>query len=173
MLRNILIASAGAALALASAAAAQTASRPEGSKPVPRSEVNVQARMSMHVNGLVVEELKALVPDEKTRAQMVLRMMLVAKQEAIGHSCASYEVDQRRMANVMLRTVRPATEPASDASKKVANLNEVLRKYNILLGAELSQFGYDPSGYCDYAKTLVKDLEEYSESDTILVLKRS
>lgn len=173
MLRKFLVAAALGTAALASGALAQANARPEGSKPVARSEVSPQARAAMHVNARVLEDLKQFVPDEETRAKMLLRMVILAKQESIAASCAGYDLDQQRMFTLMFRTTMPLLDEKIAKDVRTANLNRALRQYNTLLGGELAQFSFDPKGYCDYAKTVVEDLSGYSEAETMLVLKRS
>ncbi|MFN3989189.1 MAG: hypothetical protein ACK4IS_02900 [Erythrobacter sp.] len=168
MLRTALFAPAVAlvGLMLAAPLAAQTASGP----PAARGEVNPNGRIAMHVSALVMEDLKQFITDETKRSSIFMRMVLVAKQEAIGSSCAAYVVDQKRLTAVMMRAMRPLSE---GVSKDVAttNLNRALRQYHTLLGGELAQFAYDPDGYCNRAKQLVTDLGEYPEAQSPLVLQ--
>ncbi len=173
MLRKFLVSAALGTATIANSALAQTTARPEGGKPVARAEVSAQARAAMHVNARVLDDLKQFVPDEETRAKMLLRMVILAKQEAIATSCAGYGLDQQRMFTMMLRTTMPLLDEKTPKDVRTANLNRALRQYNTLLGGELAQFSFNPNEYCDYAKTLMDDLGGYSEADTILVLKRS
>lgn len=166
MLRNSRLAPVLAALALAFPAAAQTTSGP----PAVRGDVSPNGRIAMHVNALVLEDLKQFIPDEAKRSGVFMRMVLTAKQEAIGASCAGYAIDQKRLAAVMMRTMRPISEGVSkDVS--TANLNRALRQYHTLLGGELAQFAYDPNAYCAHAKTVLTELSEYPEAQSPLVLK--
>lgn len=166
MLRTSFIAAVLAAAALALPAAAQTT----GGPPAARSDVSPNGRIAMHVNAMVLEDLKQFIPDEAKRSGVFMRMVLIAKQEAIGASCAAYTIDQQRMAAVMMRTMRPISEGASkDVS--TANLNRALRQYHTLLGGELAQFAYEPTSYCARAKDLVADLGEYPEAQSPLVLR--
>lgn len=166
MLRTCILAPAIAALALAAPAAAQTASGP----PAARSEVAPNGRIAMHISAMVLEDLKQFIPDETKRGAVFMRMVLIAKQEAIGASCAAYTVDQKRMAAVMMRTMRPISEGVSK-DVGTANLNRALRQYHTLLGGELAQFAYDPTSYCASAKDLVAELGTYPEAQSPLVLK--
>lgn len=155
-----------AALALAVPAAAQTASGP----PAARSDVPPNGRIAMHVSALVLEDLKQFIPDETRRSAVFMRMVLVAKQEAIGASCVAYAVDQKRLTAVMMRTMRPISEGASK-DVAAANQGRALRQYHTLLGGELAQFAYDPTGYCARAGDLVAELGTYPEAQSPLVLK--
>ena len=170
MLRNPFLITAACALTLSAAAQAQNAATSVPTQPVARAEVPVQARMHMHVSAMVLEDLKQFVTDDGALGPMFLRMVILSKQEAIGKSCAAYDLDERRMVGLMLRTLAPLIE---GAEKDVAssNLQRALRQYNTLLGSELAQFAYEPTGYCDAAEDLVKDLSEYSEADSVLALK--
>ncbi len=166
MLRTFLLAPAFAALVLACPAAAQTAS----GAPAARSEVPPNGRIAMHVSAMVLEDLKQFIPDETKRSGVFMRMVLIAKQEAIGASCAAYAVDQKRLTAVMMRAMRPISQ---GAAKDVATANQgrALRQYHTLLGGELAQFAYDPSAYCARAKELVAELGTYPEAQSPLVLK--
>jgi len=155
-----------AGLVLAAPLAAQTASGP----PASRSEVNSNGRIAMHVSALVMEDLKQFIPDEAKRSGVFMRMVLVAKQEAIGSSCAAYVVDQKRLTAVMMRAMRPISQGASK-DVATANLNRALRQYHTLLGGELAQFAHDPGGFCTRARQLVAELGEYPEAQSPLVLK--
>lgn len=169
MIRNLILAPALAALALAAAAQAQTAPAPQGA-PAQRSEVSPNGRIAMHVGALVLEDLKQFIPDDTRRGGIYMRMLLLAKQEAIGASCAAYTLDQKRMAATMIRTMRPISE---GVSKDVgnANLARALRQYHTLLGGELAQYAYDPSGYCGSARQVFDDLGAYPAEQSVLVLK--
>jgi len=169
MLRKLHLIPALCALVLAAATQAQT-TVPEGSKPVPRADVPVQARMSMHVGALVLEDLKQYVTDDEKLGALYLRMLLLAKQEAIAASCAGYDLDKDRRVTLMLRTMRPLAEGMENGVAS-ANLQRGLRQYNTLLGGELAQFAYEPTGYCNAAEDLVKELGEYPEAESMLVLK--
>lgn len=160
----LVLATSGTAPLLAQPAA------PEGSKPVARADVPVSARMGMHVGALVMEDLRQFVTDDKTLGSLYLRMLILAKQEAIGASCAAYELDQKRMVAMMMRTMRPLSEGV-EPDVATSHLQRALRQYNTLLGGELAVFAYDPGAYCDAGKTLFKELGEYSEADSMLVLK--
>ncbi|MFN3989940.1 MAG: hypothetical protein ACK4IS_06755 [Erythrobacter sp.] len=173
MLRKLLVAAALGTTAIATGALAQATLRPEGSKPVARAEVSAEARAAMHVNARVLEDLTQLVPDEETRAKMMLRMVILAKQEAIAGSCAGHDLDQQRMFTLMYRTTMPLLDHKTPKDARTANLDRALRQYNTLLGSELAQFSFNPREYCDYARTLMEDLSGYSEAETMLVLKRS
>lgn len=154
------------AMALALPAAAQTS----GGPPAARSEVPPNGRIAMHVSAMVLEDLKQFIPDETRRGAVFMRMVLIAKQEAIGASCASYRLDQKRMATVMMRTMRPISEGASK-DVATANLNRALRQYHTLLGGELAQFAHDPNAYCARAGELVSELSAYPEAQSPLVLQ--
>ncbi len=173
MFRNFRMIPALGALALAVAgtapAVAQTAP-PEGSKPVARADVPVSARMGMHVSALVLEDLKQYVTDDEKLGAMFLRMVILAKQEAIGASCAAYELDKDRMAVLILRTMQPLSEGV-EKDVAISHLQRALRQYNTLLGGELAVFAYDPAGYCAAGKTLFAELGEYPEADSMLALK--
>ncbi len=172
MFRKISLIPALGALALAGAAQAQSFTPPSGSTPVPRAEVPVQARMGMHVSALVLEDLRQIVPDQDKLQPLFLRLALLAKQEAIGHSCAAYTLDQRRMVSVMLRTTGTVIgDQEMDKEAAQSTLNRVLRQYNTLLGGELAQFAYEPTGYCNAGKELYESLTSYAEADSPLVLK--
>lgn len=160
-------------LALAGAVHAQSPAAPTDRKPVPRSEVPVQARMAMHVSALVSEDLKQLVPEDDKRGPLLLRLVLVAKQEALSHSCEGYTLDQRRHADVILRASGAVVRDKGadkDAAAAQAILNQVIRRYNTLLGGELAQFAYDPSGFCTAGKELYESLLKSPERDSLLVL---
>jgi hypothetical protein len=173
MLRKFIIAAALGMAAMATGALAQTTARPEGSKPVARAEVSPQARAAMHVSARVLEDLKQFVPDDDVRAKMLLRMVILAKQESIASSCAGYDLDQQRMFTMVYRTTMPLLGEKTPKDVRTANLNRALRQYNTLLGSELAQFSFNPKEYCDYAVTLMEDLSGYSEAETMLVMKRS
>ena len=167
MFRNIKFITAICAVALSGTALAQSNQVPPGSTSVARTEVPVQARMSMHVSALVLEDLRQIVPDEDKLGPMFLRMVLLSKQEAIGASCDAYTLDQKRMVAVMFRTIGELikdqdTDKDKDAARDT--LNRVLRQYSTLLGGELAQFGYDPTGFCESGKDLYKGLSEYPET---------
>lgn len=151
---------------LMTSAAAQTAN----GKPAARSDISPNGRMAMHVNGIVLEDIKQFIPDDAARSGIFMRMVLLAKQEAIGASCADYTVDQKRLTAVMMRTMRPISD---NAAKDVAtaNLGRALRQYHTLLGSELAQFAYDPSAFCANAKTVVAELGTDPEPQSVLVLK--
>jgi len=168
MLRHRVLAPVLAALALATAGQAQTASSP----PAARSEVSPNGRIAMHVGALVMEDLRQFIPDEATRGAIYMRMLLLAKQEAIGASCAAYTLDQQRMTATMIRTMRPISEGVSK-DVGTANLGRALRQYHTLLGGELAQFAYDPGGYCDHAGQVFEELGGFAEDRSILVLKRA
>lgn len=170
MFRKLNLIPALCALAFAGALQAQTATPSEGNRPVARSEVPVQARMSMHVGALVLEDLKQFVTDDEALGKMFLRMVILSKQEAIGIICAAYDLDQKRMVTLMFRTMRPLSEGV-EKDLATSHLQRALRQYNTLLGSELAQFAYEPTGYCDAAKDLYTDLGEYSDADTMLALK--
>ena len=161
-------------LALAGAAHAQSPASTADRKPVPRSEVPVQARMAMHVSALVSEDLKQLVPEDDKRGPLLLRMALVAKQEALSLSCDGYTLDQRRHADVILRATGEVVRDKGadkDAAAAQAILNQVLRRYNTLLGGELAQFAYDPSGFCTAGKEVYESLLKNPEGESLLALK--
>lgn len=157
------------AFAGATPAQAQTAT-PQANTPVARKDVPVSARMSMKVGALVMEDLRQFVTDDKTLGFIYLRMVLLAKQEAIGVSCAAYELDQKRMVAAMFRTMGPLTQ---GVEKDVAqgNLQRALRQYNTLLGGEIAVFAYDPAAYCEAGKALFKDLSEDKEAESMFVLR--
>lgn len=173
MFRNFnLIPALGAlALAVAGTTTAQAQGAPsESSKPVARADVPVSARMGMHVSALVLEDLKQYVTDDQKLGQMFLRMVILAKQEAIGASCAAYELDKQRMVALMMRTMRPLSEGV-EKDVATSHLQRALRQYNTLLGGELAVFAYDPASYCEAGKTLFAELGEYPEAESILALK--
>ena len=174
MFRKVTLIPALCALALSGAALGQPVTPPAESKPVARSEVPVQARMAMHVSALVAENLKPLVPDDRQRGVLFLRMLMLAKQEALAHSCEAFTLDQKRHADVMLRAageVFRAQGQDQDAQAAQAVLNRMLRDYNTLLGGELAQFAYDPEGYCKAGEDLYQALSEYAEENSPLALK--
>lgn len=168
MLRTLALVPAALALALAAPASAQNADGP----PAPRGAVGPNGRIAMHVGALVLEDLKQFVPDEAKRGAIYMRMILLAKQEAIGASCAAYALDQQRMAATMMRTMRPLSDGVSK-DVGTANLARALRQYHTLLGGELAQFAYDPTGYCTNAQEVFDELGAYSGEQSILVLKRA
>lgn len=79
-------------------------------QPVIRSKLPVQARMHMHVGVLVPEDLRQFVTDDEILGKMFLHMVILAKQEAIGTSCAAYDLHQKRMVALMFRTLQPLSE---------------------------------------------------------------
>ncbi|MCU0946963.1 MAG: hypothetical protein MUF47_01745 [Porphyrobacter sp.] len=169
MLRNPFLAPA-LALAAVLAAVSQASAQPVSGPPAARSELNASGRIAAHVSALVLEDLKQFMPDETRRNSVFLRMVLLAKQEAIGASCAAYVVDSKRLAAVLMRTMRPVSE---GAAKDVATANQAraLRQYHTLLGGELAQFAADPVAYCASGKELVADLSAYPDAQSPLVLK--
>jgi hypothetical protein len=174
MLRNHTLIPALIALGLAGAAtAAQSPEPPAPATPpaklVNRAEAAPQTRMSVHVNGIVLEELRSLVPDEAKLGPLFLRMVLVAKQEAIGASCDAYTVDQKRMVAVMLGTIAPAVE-GLDKDKTQSTINALVRQYHTMLGGELAAAGFDQAGYCTAGKELFDQISGNVEKDKILVL---
>ena len=155
-----------ATLTAVSPAAAQTVNGP----PAARSELGPSGRIAAHVSALVLEDLKQFMPDDTRRASVFLRMVLLAKQEAIGASCAAYVVDSKRLAAVLMATMRPVSD---GLAKDVATANQAraLRQYHTLLGGELAQFAADPGAYCASGKELVADLAAYPDAQSPLVLK--
>lgn len=171
MFRKLILIPAFAALTLASGAQAQTQA-PASSQTitkVERKDVPVQARMSMHVNALVLEDLKQFVTDDEKVGALFLRMVLLSKQEAIAISCDDYNLDKQRMVALMLRTIGPINDGV-DTDTASSNLNRALRQYNTMLGGELAQFAYDPTGYCTAATVLYKDLAEYPPEQSMLAI---
>lgn len=172
MLRTLFPASLLAALILAAPAQAQPGAAPQGSAPIARTEVAANGRVTMHVNGVVLADLAQFVPDEAKRATLALRLVLLAKQEAIGTSCAAFAIDQPRLAATMMRTMQPLSDGVSK-DRADAHLNRALRQYHTLLGSELAQYSYDPSAYCAYAPQAYDDLASDPADQSLLVLKRS
>lgn len=79
--------------------------------------------MGMHVSALVLEDLRQYVTDDEKLGAMFLRMVILAKQEAIGARCAAYELDKDRMAVLILRTMKPL----SDGVEKDVAISHLLR----------------------------------------------
>lgn len=170
MLRKLISSTIFAAFALSAGSQALATTPTVDNKPAIRGEVPANGRASMHVHAIVLEDLKQFVTDQKVAGPLFLRMVLLSKQEAIGASCDAYSLDQKLMTGAMMRTVMPML---SGLEKDVAtsNLNRTLRQYNTLLGGELAQFGYDPTGYCASGKELFDQLATYPAQDSMLVLK--
>lgn len=175
MFRKLSLVPALMALGLACPAAAQTAEPAPAATPAPAgtpvssSEAPVQIRMSVHVNGHVLEDLRTVITDDKTLGPLLLRMVLISKQEAVGASCPDYSVDRKRMVSVMLGTIAPATE-GLDPDRTQTTMNQILRHYHTMLGGALAQYAYDPDGFCAAGKDLYDRLVEDADGDKVLVL---
>lgn len=139
-------------------------------KPVARADVPVTARMGMHVSALVLEDLRQFVTDEQKLGPMFLRLVLLAKQEAIGTNCTAFDLDKQQLLTLMKRTVQPLSEGV-EKDVATSQLHRALRQYNTLLGGELAVFAYDPDGYCDAAAVLFKELGEDGGADSMLAIK--
>lgn len=158
----------GFALPVAAQSADPASAAPQG-KPISREDAAMQTRMSVHVNGTVLADLKPMVADEQKLGALFLRMVLLSKQEAVGASCAAYSLDKQRMVAAMLGTIVPVTE-GLEKDQAQATINQVLRHYHTMLGGQLAQYAYNPDSFCGAGKDLYDSLVANGDGDKILVL---
>ena len=99
----------------------------------------------------LLEELKQYVTDdEKLGALLPADAVSWPSQEAIAASSASYDLDKDR--RVTLMATAPCARLAEGMGKWRGEREPPARacgsQYNTLLGGELAQFAYEPTGYC-------------------------
>lgn len=176
MYRTLIVIPALVALALACPAAAQTAAPPaDGAagtpnvKKIGRNDVSVSTRIGVEVNGHALEALRPVVTDESKLGPLFLRMVLIARQEAVGARCAAYSVDPKRQVAVMLGAIAPAVEGLEmDAAQTTTS--QILRHYHTMLGGAIAQYAVDPDGFCAAGEELYKRLSGEAESEQTLIL---
>jgi hypothetical protein len=170
MHRKLTLIPALVALGLACPAIAQPADAPApAGKKISRAETTLSTRIAVAVNGHVLEDLKPVITDEAKLGPLFLRMVLVAKQEAVGASCVDYSVDKKRQVAVMLGSLAPALE-GLEKDKAQPVVNQILRHYHTMLGGALAQHAADPDGFCAAGKDLYERLSADADGDKVLIL---
>jgi hypothetical protein len=172
MHRTLTLIPALVALVLACPVAAQSAEAPanaSATRKISRAETTLSTRIAVAVNGHVLEDLKPVITDQAKLGPLFMRMVLVAKQEAVGANCAAYSVDRKQQVATMLGSIAPALE-GLEQDKAQSTINQVLRHYHTMLGGALAQHAADPDGFCAAGKDLYERLSADADGDKVLIL---
>lgn len=98
-----------------------------------------------------------------------LRLILVARQSAAGHSCEALPVDNDRFNAVMQSLVETLSVHTEDGQNNLP-VDAVMAAYSTALGGHLAAAAYDEELYCATATALRKMLANEG-SDRVLILK--
>lgn len=151
-------------LAMAGAAFAQ-----EG-EPVDRASLSPKDRMAMDVTSYVAATyFTNLTEVEFDDAQVLLRLMMIAKQNALAVTCDGFELNSEQYTAVLNDVLAPFQELVDEGQNNLVT-DRVMFGYGTLFGGELALASYDPAGYCAFGVELRQEFSENDDSARFLVL---
>lgn len=151
-------------LAMAGAALAE-----EGDS-VDRASLSPQDRMSMDVGSYVFSTyLSGLIQDEFEAARLLLRLMMLAKQNALAATCEGFELDSARYTAVLNDIMAPFQGLVDEGNNNLV-VDRVMFGYGALFGGQLALASNDPDGFCAYGTELRKEFAEQDSEGNFLVL---
>lgn len=143
--------------ALACAASLATAAAAQDGTPVDPADVDVVTRMNAAVNTVALERMGDLVEPGD-----MLRLLVVAQQQALTESCEGYEMDWERYSAVMADIMADLFAMTEEGQNNLP-VDVVLMAYSMSLGGQLAVAAYDPEAYCARGEVIRAELAEDTE----------
>lgn len=138
-------------MAIAASAAAQD------NVPADPTQSDAVIRMNMAVNTLAGERIKDLLQPGD-----ILRLLVVAPQEALALTCAGYQLDREKLTAVMNDIVSDHKDAVEPNQNNLA-VDHVTRAYAMALGGQTAVAAYDRDAFCARGEDVRKELAKDSE----------
>ena len=107
---------------------------------------------------------------ELLEPQDALRLVLVARQYAAGHSCEALEIDYDKY-NTVMQSVVEQLSALTEGGDNNLPVDAVMAAFSTSLGGHLAAAAYDLDTYCETATALRETFRSGELAERVLILK--